>query len=148
MRKRPASEEEKILFRKTVEQARPQIIAGARGKKPAAKAKTGPGEIDGNTRKKLRQGARAPGARLDLHGFTQEAAHRALAAFLRSSHKSGIRLALIITGKGRSEASPGVLKESVPRWLNQPGFAALIAGIEPAHARHGGAGALYVYLRK
>jgi DNA-nicking Smr family endonuclease len=146
MRKRPASEEEKILFKKTIEQTRPQIIARTRAKKPSAKS--APSGIDGNTRKRLQQGALVPAARLDLHGFTQDAAHRALSAFLRSSHKNGIRLALVITGKGRSELSPGVLKEMVPRWLSQSPFAGLIAGIEPAHIRHGGAGALYVYLRK
>src|SRR6266571_1854652 len=102
MRKRPASEEEKILFRKTVEQTRPRIAAGT--KKPPAKTKPGISGIDGNTRKKLHRGALAPGARLDLHGFTQEAAHRALLAFLRVSHKNGVRLALVITGKGRSES--------------------------------------------
>jgi DNA-nicking Smr family endonuclease len=36
----------------------------------------------------------------------------------------------------------------VPRWLNEKAFAPLIAGSRPAHRRHGGDGALYVYLRK
>jgi DNA-nicking Smr family endonuclease len=138
MKKRPASEEEKILFRETVAQAGPGI--GTRTKKPSAKSASG--RIEGNTREKLRRGGLRPAARLDLHGYTQETAHRAALCFLRSSQGSGIRLALIITGKG------GVLKEMMPRWLNEPGFAALVAGIEPAHSRHGGAGALYVYLRK
>jgi DNA-nicking Smr family endonuclease len=42
----------------------------------------------------------------------------------------------------------GVLKQMVPRWLNEPGLAALIASVQPAHVKHGGDGALYVYLRK
>ena len=142
MKKRSASEEEKILFKKTVEHTSPQLVARTKAKKPAAKTKSGPSGLDGNTRKKLQQGALAPAARLDLHGFTQDAAHRALLSFLRASHKSGARLTLVITGKG------GVLKEMVPRWLHQSGFSALIAGIETAHLRHGGGGALYVYLRK
>jgi DNA-nicking Smr family endonuclease len=142
MKKRPASEDEKTLFRKTVEHTGPLIVAAAKTRKPGAKAKAGPSGLDGNTRKKLQKGGLAPAARLDLHGFTQDAAHRALLCFLQSSHKSGARLTLVITGKG------GVLKEMVPRWLRQSGFAALIAGIEAAHVRHGGAGALYVYLRK
>jgi DNA-nicking Smr family endonuclease len=142
MKKRPASEDEKILFKKTVEHTSPQIITTVKIRKSATKAKTGPSGLDGSTRKKLQKGALAPAARLDLHGFTQDAAHRALLSFLQSSHKSGVRLTLVITGKG------GVLKEMVPRWLHQSGFAALIAGIETAHVRHGGGGALYVYLRK
>jgi DNA-nicking Smr family endonuclease len=64
---------------------------------------------------------------------------------------------LVVTGKGNPKndenapwmTSPhGVLKQMVPRWLNEPGLAALIASTSPAHARHGGDGALYVYLRK
>ena len=35
-----------------------------------------------------------------------------------------------------------------PRWLREPGLAELIADVREAHRRHGGAGALYVYLRK
>ena len=142
MKKRPASEDEKILFRKTVEHTGSLIAAAAKTRKSGAKTKTGPSGLDGNTRKKLQKGTLAPAARLDLHGFTQDAAHRALLSFLQSSHKGGVRLTLVITGKG------GVLKEMVPRWLHQSGFATLIAGIETAHVRHGGAGALYVYLRK
>ena len=42
----------------------------------------------------------------------------------------------------------GVLKQMVPRWLNEKEFAALAVGMAPAHIRHGGEGALYVYLRK
>jgi DNA-nicking Smr family endonuclease len=142
MKKRMVSEDEKILFKKTVDHTRPQVIARAKIKKPAGKAKAGSSGLDGNTQKKLHQGALAPAARLDLHGFTQDAAYSALMSFLQSSHKSGVRLTLVITGKG------GVLKEMASRWLNQPRFAALIAGIEPAHIRHGETGALYVYLRK
>ena len=94
---------------------------------------------------------------MDLHGMTQQAAHRALLSFLQRSRKSGLRLTLVVTGKGKPKneddagwmtRSHGVLKEMVPRWLNEPEFAALIAGAAPAHVRHGGAGALYIYLRK
>jgi DNA-nicking Smr family endonuclease len=141
MKKRPVSEAEKVLFRKTVEQAAPLLLKPG-PRKAAAKAKSGSGGLDGNTRKKLRQGALCPSARLDLHGLTQAAAHRSLLFFLPNARKNHIKLALVITG------ASGVLKQMVPRWLNQPEFAALITGIEPAHVRHGGAGALYVYLRK
>ena len=52
------------------------------------------------------------------------------------------------TGAAWAMREYGVLKEMVPRWLNEAEFAALIAGTAPAHVRHGGAGALYIYLRK
>ena len=98
-----------------------------------------------------------PDARIDLHGMTQGAAHRTLFAWLAAAHSRGHRLVLVITGKGNpknDENAPwmmsphGVLKQMVPRWLNEPELAALIASVQPAHARHGGGGALYVYLRK
>ena len=148
MKKRQVSEEEKSLFRKTIEDTRPKPAA-LKTKKPPTKGKPGGTGVDGNTRKKLRGGDLEPAARLDLHGLTQEAAHKALLTFLRGSHKRGARLTLVITGKGNPhKEGGGVLKQMVPRLLHQPEFTALIAGIEPAHIRHGGAGALYIYLRK
>ena len=155
--KRRTTEDEKILVRKTVETSRPQVIAKAKPKKPAAKPKSGGIELDGNTRERLKRGGVRPQASMDLHGMTQEAAHRALLSFLQRSRKSGLRLTLVVTGKGNPKnednagwmtRSHGVLKEMVPRWLNEPQFAALIAGAAPAHVRHGGTGALYIYLRK
>jgi DNA-nicking Smr family endonuclease len=152
MKKRTVSEEEKSLFRKVVEHTRPKLVA-AKTRKIPTNGKAGGTGLDGNTRKKMQRGGLEPSARLDLHGYTQEAAHRALLSFLRGSHKRGARLTLVITGKGNpkkegAKEGGGVLKTMVPRWLHQPEFSALIAAIEPAHISHGGAGALYVYLRK
>ena len=140
MKKRAASEDEKTLFRRMVEQSSPRAVVTAKPKKPARK--TRPPGLDGHTGARLKRGGQAPDVRLDLHGFTQESAHRALQGFFQRAHKKGARLALVITGNGQ------ILKEMVPRWLNQPDFAAFITGSAPAHIRHGGAGALYVYLRK
>jgi DNA-nicking Smr family endonuclease len=44
--------------------------------------------------------------------------------------------------------SRGVLKTAVPRWLKEPALAGIVADMREAHRKHGGAGALYVYLRK
>ena len=94
---------------------------------------------------------------MDLHGKTEGAAHRVLSSYLRGASARGHRLVLVVTGKGnpRKEESAswmqsphGILKQMVPRWLNEPDLAPLIASVRPAHVRHGGDGALYVYLRK
>jgi DNA-nicking Smr family endonuclease len=140
VKKRAASEEEKILFRKMVERSSPRAVLTGKPKPPARKAPA-PG-LDGHTSQRLKRGGQAPDVRLDLHGLSQERAHRALKTFFQRAHKKGARLALVITGNGQ------VLKEMVPRWVNQPDFAAFISGSAPAHIRHGGAGALYVYLRR
>ena len=151
---RPVSEDEKILFRKRVAAANLRAVVKPKTQKAAANPKaTG---LDGHTRERLKRGEGTPEARLDLHGMTQAAAHRALLSFLQKAHKKGFRLALVITGRGNpeketpawTETPHGVLKEMVPRWLNEGDFAAFIAGTAPAHIRHGGGGALYVYLRK
>ncbi len=42
----------------------------------------------------------------------------------------------------------GVLKAAVPRWLKEAALASLIAVTMAAHRKHGGTGALYIYLRK
>ena len=91
-------------------------------------------------------------ARLDLHGFTQAQAHAALLRFLRRTQIDGVRMALIVTGKGTSKAGEaherGVLKRQVPLWLSLPEFRTLVVGYEDAHIGHGGTGALYVRLRR
>jgi DNA-nicking Smr family endonuclease len=91
-------------------------------------------------------------ARLDLHGFTQAQAHAELLRFLRRAQTDGVRMALVVTGKGTSKSGEtherGVLKRQVPLWLSLPEFRALVVGYEVAHIGHGGTGALYVRLRR
>jgi DNA-nicking Smr family endonuclease len=55
---------------------------------------------------------------------------------------------LVITGKGESYGSDGVLKRAVPAWFATAPFRALVSGQEAAGRRHGGAGAIYVRLRR
>jgi len=153
--KRKITQEERELFRKHVAEA---ILKPAAPKPKNEKpAKPGTGKLDGNTAEKLRLGQIAPKARIDLHGMTEAAAHRALHSFLARAQENGARLALVITGVGNPQGhdgaewmrSPhGVLKEMVPRWLMERDFATLTSGWAPAHRRHGGDGALYVYLRR
>jgi len=134
----------------------------ARPIKPKAVARNpkkpgGSGGLDGNTQDRLNRGLIAPDANLDLHGMTQERAHRTLIRFLQNARQYDNRLIVVVTGKGNprpadaaawTESPHGVLKEMVPRWLAEPELKPLVAKVQPAHVRHGGGGALYVYLRK
>lgn len=116
--------------------------------------------LDRNTARRLRQGRIDPDARLDLHGMTAERAHRALQSFLMREHAAGSRCVLVITGKGGRRAdrdahhmrefpeNAGVLKSMTPHWLATPPLSSLVVGVYQANIRHGGGGALYVYLRK
>ncbi|QDL91296.1 DNA mismatch repair protein MutS [Paroceanicella profunda] len=110
--------------------------------------------LDRRTAEKLRRGRTPPEARIDLHGHTLERAHGVLAGFIAGSHARGMRCVLVITGKGRPReehfhhSRNGILKDSVPRWLSLPPLGPLVVGVYPAHRKHGGGGAFYVYLRR
>lgn len=103
---------------------------------------------------RMRRGRLAPEARIDLHGMTVAEAHSALIGFIMRAHGSGLRLVLVITGKGKSGADGsmqsrgGVLRHQVPHWLHLAPLGPRVLQVAEAHISHGGAGALYVYLRR
>ncbi len=104
---------------------------------------------------KMRKGRLVPEARIDLHGMTIAQAHPALTGFILNAARSGARLVLVITGKGKVNNDPGpipqrhgVLRHHVPHWLNTAPLRAHILQITEAHIKHGGSGAYYVYLRR
>jgi DNA-nicking Smr family endonuclease len=101
-------------------------------------------------RSQLSKGKKEIEASLDLHGMTQARAHRALSGFLHQAHGDSLTFVLVITGKGKigAESERGVLRRQVPLWLNQPEFRNVVVGFEEAHIGHGGAGALYVRIRR
>jgi len=102
--------------------------------------------VDHRTADRLRRGRYPVEGSLDLHGMTQAEAHRALSGFLAGARAAGRRCVLVITGHGR--LSGGVLKAAAPRWLAEPGLRVHVLTIAPARPQHGGAGALYVLLRR
>ena len=73
--------------------------------------------------------------------MTQGEAHGLLLSFLQRAHAGGLRYVLVITGKGASFGSEGVLKRAVPAWLSTPPFRALVSSHDSAARQHGGAGA-------
>ena len=101
-------------------------------------------------RSQLSRGRKEIDARLDLHGMTQTRAHRVLGDFLHRAHADGLTFVLVITGKGMTgaESERGVLRRAVPQWLALPEFRTMVVGFEEAHVGHGGAGALYVRIRR
>lgn len=114
-----------------------------------------PLRMDRKTNVRLKRGKLAPEGRIDLHGMTVDRAHPALTSFVLRAAADGKRLILVITGKGkdRDEGGPipirrGVLRHQVPHWLSVPPLSQVVLQITPAHDRHGGGGAYYVYLRR
>ncbi len=105
-------------------------------------------DLDARTMERLRRGRLRPEARLDLHGMTQDEAHRALGGFIAASRNAGRRCVIVITGRGRAKLGGGVLREQAPRWLNLQPTRGDILGFAEAQPKDGGAGALYVLLKK
>jgi DNA-nicking Smr family endonuclease len=98
---------------------------------------------------KLRSGQFSHEGHLDLHGRNVEQAYASLGHFLRESYQAGKRHLLLITGRGRN--SPGgapVLRERIRAWLTRDPFRRVVLAFCTAKPRDGGAGAVYVLIRK
>jgi DNA-nicking Smr family endonuclease len=108
----------------------------------AAKPKAPPlAPIEPKLARNLKRGG-AVDARFDLHGYRQDDAYSKLHWFLKSQQTRGARIVLVITGKS------GVLNRTVPLWLAEPSLREVVIGFSQASSAHGGAGALYVRLRR
>lgn len=111
--------------------------------------------IDKKVLSKLKAGKLKPEETLDLHGYTLIKAKKAVSFFVSQAYGKKKRLILIITGKGKlnfdrdtSFVHKGVLRKEVPNWLTDSSFSEMVLNVSVANVRHGGSGALYVYLRR
>ena len=111
--------------------------------------------MDAKAHARMTRGKLHPEARIDLHGMTLAEAHPELIRFILTSHSAGLRLVLVITGKGKQKPDYGpipqrlgVLRHQLPLWLRQTPLAHTVLQISEAHLKHGGSGAFYIYLRR
>jgi len=118
---------------------------------------TGTSGLEPGISRKIRQGKLDPERVIDLHGYRKQQACVAVESFLEGACRSGARLVLIVTGKGRRSrdmdtdsvpARVGVLRDLVRDMLGGPALSRLVVGFQAAHSRHGGSGAFYVHLRR
>ncbi|MBC2836030.1 Smr/MutS family protein [Paragemmobacter straminiformis] len=114
-----------------------------------------PVQMDAKAFGKMTRGKLAPEARIDLHGMTLAEAHPELIRFILNAQSDGLRLVLVITGKGkrRDDTGPipqrmGALRHQVPQWLRMAPLGPAVLQVAEAHLKHGGSGAYYVYLRR
>jgi len=151
--RRPPGEEPRRLE----EEAKASSPAARAVAKPAPAKGPAPAlsPIDRRTVSRLTRGAVAIDAKIDLHGLTQAAAHGRLIRFLREAQAGGARMALVVTGKGRpaddaatTGGERGVLRRMVPLWLASAEMRPFVVGFGAAGRAHGGAGALYVRIRR
>ena len=111
--------------------------------------------LDGSWDRKLTKAAVAPDFTLDLHGHTLDTAHARLESGLAQAIAHGARLVLLVTGRPRpsdDHASRGdrrgAIRAKLLDWLAAGPHAGRIAAVRPAHPRHGGAGAVYIVLKR
>ena len=112
-------------------------------------------KMDQKAFKKMTRGQLKPEVTLDLHGYTLAQAHPLLVQFIQRNYHQNRRLVLVITGKGLKHKTLaderegyGLLRKQAPIWLSSPPCKDKILHVCQAHVKHGGSGALYVYLTR
>jgi DNA-nicking Smr family endonuclease len=108
--------------------------------------KTSAAPVREDRHKKVRRGKLEIDQKTDLHGLNLDQAHDKLFSFVHRASSHHARTLLVITGKGAG--GEGILRKALPVWLAGPELSQLVSGFAQAHARHGGNGAWYVFLRK
>ena len=104
------------------------------------------GELANSRFRELKNGFIPYQGRLDLHGKRSEEAQDTLLTFLAEQINQDHRCLLIIHGKGGLDTeTPPVLKNLINHWLKQ---IPEVLAFHSALPRHGGAGAVYVFLKK
>ena len=121
---------------------------------PSPRALTSHG-LDSSWDRKLTRGSIAPDVTIDLHGMTLDMAHARLNGGITQALAMGARVILLIAGKHRPHDDHaargerrGAIRAKLLDWLAAGPHAANIAAVRPAQPRHGGAGAVYIVLRK
>lgn len=105
--------------------------------------------LDPRLARRLRRGDFAWQAWIDLHGMAAAPAREAVEAFLRRSLREGHRCVLIVHGRGRrSKDGEPVLKPRLVSWLSRGAMGRMVLAFCSARPHDGGAGALYVLLRR
>ncbi|MFV0421870.1 Smr/MutS family protein [Oleidesulfovibrio sp.] len=98
---------------------------------------------------KMRAGQYSPEGHLDLHGQNIIQSYGAMIQFFQTSYTKGKRCVLLIPGRGKnSPEGYGVLREKIQTWLTRDPFKRVVLAFCTAQPKDGGAGALYVLLRK
>lgn len=105
--------------------------------------------VDERLVQRLHRGDFAIQEQLDLHGYTVEEAKVLLDRFLNRAYLRGLRCVRLIHGRGKnSPDNRPILKENVQMCLSQGRLSRLVMAFVTAPARDGGAGAVYVLLRR
>ncbi|MBM7424726.1 MULTISPECIES: DNA endonuclease SmrA [Spongiibacter] len=94
--------------------------------------------------RKLKQARYEAEARLDLHKMSVARARQQVFEFIRDAMSMDLRSLIIVHGRG-NHSGVALLKSHVAHWLPQIDDVQAFCSAQP---QHGGAGAVYVLLRK
>jgi len=135
----PMTEADKGEFLAALE----QFDQPGKDEEPAAEA--GTSRAKPRRMEQLERGEVQPAGTLDLHGLTRDEALARTRAFLAHAARQKWPVVLLVTGKGLHSQEGPVLRREVERLLATARDLVLEWGVAPR--RHGGAGALAVFLR-
>jgi DNA-nicking Smr family endonuclease len=105
--------------------------------------------LDPRVLRRLKKGDFAVQAHLDLHGLVKDEARSELEAFLTAARTAGKRCVLVVHGRGlHSKDQVPVLKDALKRWMASGRLSREVLAFATARQHDGGAGAVYVLLRR
>ncbi len=139
--------------------AAPAAAPRAPAKLPPPRRTHSHATLDGHWDRRLRKGVVRPDMSIDLHGHTLASAQALLDEAIGRALLRGARVLLVVAGRLRPGADRlpqmhgdprprGAIRASLPDWLAYSPHADQIVALRPAHISHGGAGAVYVILRR
>jgi DNA-nicking Smr family endonuclease len=134
----------KVVVRKKVE---PPKSVAAPVKPPVQNT------LDSTWDRRIHKGAIVPDISVDLHETNLSGAYARLDHALEQAIHQKLRVVLLVTGKPRehdraSGQGRGAIAAVVRDWLASSRHASSISAVRNAHPRHGGAGALYIVLKR
>jgi DNA-nicking Smr family endonuclease len=109
--------------------------------------------LDGTWDRQIGKGTITPDVSVDLHGSGLSSAYARLDGALEQAIGQKMRVVLLVTGRQRSHdrasgEGRGAIASVVRDWLASSRHASAISAVRGAHPRHGGAGALYIILKR
>jgi DNA-nicking Smr family endonuclease len=113
--------------------------------------------LDSTWDRRIYKGAIVPDISVDLHETNLSGAYARLDSTLEQAIHQKLRVVLLVTGKPREhdrasgpsgQGGRGAIAAVVRDWLASSRHASSISAVRNAHPRHGGAGALYIVLKR
>jgi len=148
---RPPKLEPRGLAGAAAARARPAAL-------PPPRRTHGQATLDSHWDRRLRKGHVRPDLSIDLHGHSLASAQTLLDDAIGRALLRGARVLLVVAGRLRPGADRlpqpheprprGAIRASLADWLAVSPHADRIVALRPAHISHGGAGAVYVILRR